>query len=170
MFCVSGVSWYASTSLQVVYSHVSRNVEPVAHTSMLTHKQSRCYILMVSREVYWTTQPLNSGVFSTSAPGEWNQRPHRVVTPLQTFVKEWRVLKSYNWVPPLQEASSWNFFPLDVSTITWKWCYCNLGNSATQPQSGRPCKVTERGQWVLVYSVWKLQTLCGLNNTVPNLL
>ncbi|CAI9562275.1 unnamed protein product [Staurois parvus] len=54
--------------------------------------------------------------------------------------------------------------------MKWK----QLGTTATQPQSGRPCKMTERGQSMLKHTVHRsrqlsaesiakdLQTLCGL--------
>ncbi|CAI9582587.1 unnamed protein product [Staurois parvus] len=52
--------------------------------------------------------------------------------------------------------------------------YQQLGTTATQPQSGRPCKMTERGQCKLKCTMRRsrqlsaesiakdLQTLCGL--------
>ncbi|CAI9614210.1 unnamed protein product, partial [Staurois parvus] len=59
-----------------------------------------------------------------------------------------------------------------VSGIITKWK--QLGTTATQPQSGRPCKMTERGQRMLKRTVCRsrqlsaesiakdLQTSCGL--------
>ncbi|CAI9611934.1 unnamed protein product [Staurois parvus] len=38
-----------------------------------------------------------------------------------------------------------------VSAIITKWK--QLGTTATQPQSGRPCKMTERGQRMLKHTV-----------------
>ncbi|CAI9550995.1 unnamed protein product [Staurois parvus] len=59
-----------------------------------------------------------------------------------------------------------------VSVIITKWK--QLGTTATQPQSGRPCKITERGQRMLKCTASRsrklsaestakdLQTSCGL--------
>ncbi|CAI9620999.1 unnamed protein product, partial [Staurois parvus] len=62
-----------------------------------------------------------------------------------------------------------------VSGIITKWK--QLGTTATQPQSGQPCKMTERGQRMLKCTVWRsrhlsaeliakdLQTSCGFQKS-----
>ncbi|CAI9591343.1 unnamed protein product [Staurois parvus] len=49
-----------------------------------------------------------------------------------------------------------------VSGIITKWK--QLGTTATQPQSGRPCKMTERGQRMLKCRVQKSPTVCRVNS------
>ncbi|CAI9531424.1 unnamed protein product, partial [Staurois parvus] len=46
-----------------------------------------------------------------------------------------------------------------VSGIITKWK--QLGTTAAQPQSGRPHKMTERGQRMLKHSVQKSPTVCN---------
>ncbi|CAI9614237.1 unnamed protein product [Staurois parvus] len=51
-----------------------------------------------------------------------------------------------------------------VSVIIKKWKH--LGTTATQPQSGRPCKMTERGQHMLKCTerMLKSPNLCRVNS------
>ena len=51
-----------------------------------------------------------------------------------------------------------------VSGIITKWK--QLGTTATQPQSGRPCKITERGQRMLRRTVRRSRQLSSESRTV----
>ncbi|CAI9572096.1 unnamed protein product [Staurois parvus] len=49
-----------------------------------------------------------------------------------------------------------------VSGIITKWK--QLGTTATQPRSGRPCKMTERGQHMLKCTVHRNHHFCIVNS------
>ncbi|CAI9562943.1 unnamed protein product, partial [Staurois parvus] len=84
---------------------------------------------------------------------------------LQIFVKEWVALRtsvnSSVVIKSIREISLLLNIPWStVSGIITKWK--QLGTIATQPQSGRPCKMTERGQLSAESIAKNLQTSCGL--------
>ncbi|CAI9554551.1 unnamed protein product [Staurois parvus] len=49
-----------------------------------------------------------------------------------------------------------------VSGIITKWK--QLGTTSTQPRSGRPCKITERGQHMLKHTVCRSYQLSAVNS------
>ncbi|CAI9534424.1 unnamed protein product, partial [Staurois parvus] len=141
------------------------------------------YIHNIAKK-YWAT-PSNLWIQVFQSP-PWPQAPSYADCFYKHFLKEWVALRSSvnSSVGPVIGCHLCNKSICDISlliNISWstvsgivvtKWK--QLGTAATQLRSGRPCKMTERGQRMLMRTVHRsrqlsaestakdLQTSCGL--------
>lgn len=71
----------------------------------------------------------------------------KVVVNFISFVFVWDYVLGYSTLLKFSQDGSWTFFLPRYFTVTERK---HLGTTATRPQSGRPCKVTERGLMCVV--------------------